>query len=215
MSANDILMGTSVPAAKFVNPGDSIRGQVLKVESAQQRDFDTGELAFWKKSGQPMMQAIIDIQTDLRDPAIEGDDGIRRIYVKDHGAPYVKGSGRIRDAFRDAVISAGAKGIEIGGFIDECTYTGPGQGKGAIPPKMFRVRYRPPQQGAPSDQVFAGQQPQQGYQTTVVPGAYSQQQQPAASFHGGYQPQQTPANSILNAMGGQQRPGAGQTEPPF
>lgn len=209
MSANDLLMGSSVPAAKFLNPGDTVRGVVAREpQSSQQREYNPdgpGELAFWPKSGQPKMQATIDIQTDQRDPSIEGDDGVRRLYVKDHGAAYTKGSGRLRDAVRDAVVAAGAKGVEVGGYI-EVTYTGNGTGKGAIPPKLYRVTYRPPQQGAPSDQVLVGQQPQQG--------AYPQQpQQPAGSFHG-YRPQQTPANSILNAMG-QQRPVAGQTEPPF
>lgn len=216
MSANDIFMGTSVPSAKFKNPGDSVRGTVCREPISQQaREYDAdnpggGELAFWKKSGQPIMQAVIDVQTDQRDPLVEGDSGIRRVYVKDHGGKYEKGSGRIRDAFRDAVTAAGARGIEVGGYL-EVTYTGPGVGKGAIPPKLFRVTYRPPQPGQ-ADQQVVGAQPEQSQ--------YVPQQQPQTFAAGGYVPQQaqtytTSANSILGAMQANHQGGQQPAAPPF
>lgn len=215
MSANDIFMGSAVPAAKFANPGDSIRGIVVRDPVAsQQREYDrdnpgAGELAFWPKSGQPKMQATIDIQTDLRDPMIDGDDGVRRVYVKDHGGRYEKGSGRIRDAVRDAVLAAGAKGVETGGWI-EFVYTGPGVGKGAIPPKLFRVTYRAPQAGQQGQaQPAQTQQPQTfitpvGQPTTMTTTAAHH---PATSYA-------TPAGSILAAMQNHQGQPQ-QTEPPF
>lgn len=113
-SANDILMGGGgVPSAKFANPGDSVAGRIVAPPQAYQvRDYDRnnpggGELKFYP-SGDPIMAIYVDVATDLRDPSIEEDDGTRRVYIE----------GRyIKEDVRNAVRTAGAPGLEVGGTL--------------------------------------------------------------------------------------------------
>ncbi|GAB2457752.1 hypothetical protein [Xylanimonas ulmi] len=113
-NANDVLMGGGgVPSAKFANPGDSISGRITAPPQAYQvRDYDknnpgAGELKFYP-SGDPIMAIYVDVQTDLRDPSIEDDDGTRRVYIE----------GRyIKEDVRNAVRAAGAPGLEVGGVL--------------------------------------------------------------------------------------------------
>jgi hypothetical protein len=133
-SANDLIMGGGAPAAKFPTVGTTIEGQIIDTTVSQQRDFATGDLKFWK-SGDPMMQAVITVQTDQRDPEIADDDGQRRLFVS---------SRAMREAVRDAVKAAGAKLIEPGGTI-KIQYTGDGAAEGNLnPPKLYRAKYTPP-----------------------------------------------------------------------
>lgn len=113
-SANDVLMGGGgVPSAKFPNPGDSIKGRILTPPSVyQERDYDPnnpgGGTPKTYPSGDPIMSIYVDLATDLRDPSIEDDDGTRRLFVE----------GRyLKECVRNAVRTAGAPGLEVGGVI--------------------------------------------------------------------------------------------------
>lgn len=118
-NANDVLMGGGgAPTAKFANPGDSIRGRIVAPPQAyQERDYvkdkpGGGDLKFYP-SGDPIMSVYVDVQTDLRDPSIEEDDGTRRVYIEGR---YLKAD------VRNAVRAAGAPGLEVGGTL-ELTFT--------------------------------------------------------------------------------------------
>ncbi|MBD5787129.1 hypothetical protein IF650_13155 [Cellulosimicrobium terreum] len=118
-SANDVLMGGGgAPSAKFANPGDSIKGRIVAPPQAyQERDYDRnnpggGDLKFYP-SGDPIMSVHVDVQTDLRDPSIEDDDGTRRVYIEGR---YLKAD------VRNAVRAADAPGLEVGGTL-ELTFT--------------------------------------------------------------------------------------------
>lgn len=148
--ANDLLMGSGTPAAKFDAIGTVVRGAIVKTGTAQQRDYQTKQPLYWKDgrpstdvTNEPMMQAVITVQTDQRDD--NNDDGQRAIYC---------GSRNMRDAVRDAVLKAGVKVIEIGGTI-AVQYTGGSGNTGD--PKQYIAEYKPPAIGVdllgqPADQ---------------------------------------------------------------
>lgn len=129
---NDFLESGGIPSAAFENIGDSWRGQVIRAAKVQSRDFETGELQTWD-DGSPKYQLNIDIQTDVRDPEINGDDGVRRLYVR----------GNLLQATRQALRAKSAK-LLPGGFI-EATYTADGTAskRGFQPPKMYTATWEP------------------------------------------------------------------------
>ncbi|GIH07483.1 hypothetical protein Rhe02_55500 [Rhizocola hellebori] len=142
-AANDLLMngGGGTKSAKFNTLGDVVRGTITddpKVTQCVKFDDDgkpTDEKAFWK-SGDPMMQIVVTIQTDQRDPDDEDDDGKRALHI----------TPRLQPAVRDAVKTAGAKGLAIGGIIAVQWTGGTGHGKGNA--RQYAAAYQPPQVGA-------------------------------------------------------------------
>lgn len=135
MDANSFLMGGGgAPTAKFPTPGTVVGGRITEPPTVeQQRDMQSGEKKFWS-DGNPMMQLVVTVQTDERDPSIEDDDGRRRIFVK----------GQMKNAVADAVRDAGAKGLEVGGALHvRYTHDGTPKQRGFSPPKQYAARYVP------------------------------------------------------------------------
>lgn len=143
-SANDVLMGGGGAAsAKFDQAGTTIGGRILAEPRVyQEREYDrnnpgNGAPKFYPKSGDPIMSVSVDVQTSARTDS--EDDGVRRIYIEGK---------RLKDAVRDAVRQAGAKGLEVGGEL-HVTYTGDGDAeKGMNPPKLYTARYVSASSGA-------------------------------------------------------------------
>lgn len=131
---DDLLMGSGAPSCTFPEIGTVWKGQVLAKETQQQRDFTTGEPKFYD-DGNPMQQVCITLQTDARDPERDGDDGVRKLYVR----------GQMLAAVREAVKAAGAPTVEIGGTL-AVQYIGDGepQKRGMNPPKQFKAQYKAP-----------------------------------------------------------------------
>lgn len=171
--ANDLLMGGGVKSAKFDTLGTTIGGRVVRpIQARQQTDFDSGKPKFYE-NGDPMMQIVVHVQTNLRDASDPSDDGVRALYLRGQGMA----------AARDAVKAAGGKGIEVGGELyqtwsgTEPNSRGRGQDK-----KVYTIRYSLPSgndalMSAPvistaSGQPVAYQQP--------VPAAPAYQPLPAA-----------------------------------
>jgi hypothetical protein len=130
--------GSGPPSFKFTNPGDRVTGKITEMKVVQQRTYSptgVGELKTWP-SGDPMMQLNITLQTILRDPAVDDDDGQRRVYVDGK---------RIRQAVTDAFAKAGEEGLSIGGTYTQ-TFTGydPDSKNPANPAKVYEVVYAPP-----------------------------------------------------------------------
>lgn len=142
---NDFLLAGGTPAAKFDTIGTLIKGTVVAAEKTQQIDFKTKKPKFFD-DGNPMMQAVITLQTDERDPSIEDDDGQRKVYVK----------GQMQAAVRDAVKASGAK-LDIGGTLAVQFYDEENTGKGN-PKKLYKAQYKP---GAPkvSDDLLGSDAP--------------------------------------------------------
>lgn len=188
-SLDELLAGNSAKAYFGANsqPGDTVTGVIEKIETTQVNDFQTKQPAFWN-DGRPKEQIHVIIQTQLRDPSVEDDDGRRSLWVKGWGIQL--------KAFREACMQAGVKTPKPGDTITE-TYVGLGErGNAPQPPKVFSFRIEPangvnnllngdqpqqPVQQAPQQPVM--QQPQQGYaqQQSVTP------QQPQQTPNQGYQ----------------------------
>lgn len=117
--ANDVLMGgAGSPAWKFEDPGTTHEGTIAAPPQAkQEREYDRdnpggGALKFFP-SGDPIMGIVVEVQTNEREPGNPEDDGKRTFYVE----------GRyIKEAVRNAVRAAGARGLEVGGHI-KVTFT--------------------------------------------------------------------------------------------
>ena len=137
MEANDLLMGGGVKSATFPDKqyGTTVGGLITRAPvTRQQTDYKTGEPKFFP-NGDPMMQIVVQVQTDLRDPAEPLDDGVRGLYLK----------AQMMQAVRDAVKAVGGKGLEVGGHLavtyvrDEPTPQGRGFDK-----KIYSATYRLP-----------------------------------------------------------------------
>lgn len=140
ISPDDFLMGAGgAPSAKFDTPGTTVRGKITDLQVRQQTDVRDRSPLTWP-NGDPKMQLIVTLQTGQRDPAVDDDDGERRVFVKGK---------RLTDATRDAVRNTGAKGLEIGGTL-AVTYVRDGQssGVGFTPPKEYTVLYERPNASA-------------------------------------------------------------------
>lgn len=202
-SADDFLMGGGgAPSAKFPTPGTTLSGRITERPTVeQQRDIKDGSKKFWS-DGNPMMQLVVTVQTDERDPQLEEDDGRRRLFVK----------GQLKNAIADAVRTAGARGLEVGGTLT-VTYTHDGTAtqRGFNPPKQYTAQYvaaaanalHTPDPGTVPQQYAAPTAPVAQQYAAPVPGLTPQQQAAAA---------QNPATAALLA---QQQAAQATTPPPF
>jgi hypothetical protein len=133
-SADDFLMGGGVPSAKFPVLGHTVSGRITEQPTVeQQRNYEDDKLKFWD-DGKPMMQLVVTLATNERDPENPEDDGARRLYVK----------GYMKNAVAGAVRAAGARGLENGGTLS-VTYTQDGEKKNPKfnAPKLFTAQYIP------------------------------------------------------------------------
>lgn len=189
--ARSLIMGTGAAGFSFNRPGDSVLGQIItEPKAVQVKKFGTNELDFWP-SGDPKMQTVFQVQTQWRNyegianpDRTQPDSGIRTIYLK--GKHFER-------ATKDAILAVGASWLDIGGWF-QATYTGDDyNSKAGIKPKMFEVRYRPPQQQAQQPAQGYGQpQGYQGYgQQPPAPPQPPQQAQPNWQ-QAGWRPDQQP-----------------------
>lgn len=133
MDANELLMSGGIKSIGWKdNPiGHTVIGTIVDQPKAEQmKKYESEELDFWP-SGDPKMQILVTIQTDLRDPADTTDDGKRRLHIPP----------RMMKPVREAVQRASAPGLAIGGRI-AVRRTG---GTGATgSPFEFAAEYAPP-----------------------------------------------------------------------
>lgn len=180
-SLGDLLAGNSAKAYFGANsqPGDSVTGVIEKIETTQVNDFQTKQPAFWN-DGRPKEQIHVIIQTQLRDPSVDDDDGRRSLWIKGWGIQL--------KAFREACRQAGVKIPKPGDTITE-RFVGLGpQGNAPQPPKVFEFHIEP---ASSVNNLVNGNQPQQSGMQQAQP-TYPQQQyapqQPMQAPNQGYQP---------------------------
>ena len=129
---NDFLEGGGIPSAAFDDVGDSWEGTIVRLEKQQGRDLETKELQTWD-DGSPKFIILIDIQTNVRNPDIPGDDGVRRLWVR----------GNMLTAIRSAMRVTQSK-LRTGGHL-KVSYVRQGEQKkrGLNPPKLYEAEYTP------------------------------------------------------------------------
>lgn len=131
-NVNDFLLAGGVPSAKFPNVGTLVKGVVVSSEVTQQTTLDGTPKTF--DNGDPMRQVVITLQTDERDPSIDGDDGQRKLYVKS----------QMTAAVREALRNADAK-LEVGGVLAvKFDSEEPNKKAGLSPKKVYVAQYKPP-----------------------------------------------------------------------
>lgn len=147
MEADDFLMGGGVKSAAFPTIGTTVSGRVVRAPEVRQQTTPEGAPKTFD-NGDPMMQLIVQIATDERDPQDREDDGTRALYIKS----------AMLAAVRDAVRRGGAKGLEVGGLLS-VQYTGDGEKKRSAfnAPKLYAASYTPPAAAAAND--FLNNQP--------------------------------------------------------
>lgn len=182
-SLGELLAGNSAKAYFGANsqPGDTVTGVIEKIETTQVNDFQTKQPAFWN-DGRPKEQIHVIIQTQLRDPSVDDDDGRRSLWIKGWGIQL--------KAFRDACRQAGVKIPKPGDTITE-RFVGLGQrGDAPQPPKVFEFHIEP---ASSVNSLVNGSQPQQPVQqgSQQPPVQQSQQDYPQQQY-APQQPTQTP-----------------------
>lgn len=135
-SVNEYLLSGGVPAAKFPEIGAIVKGTVIASEVSQQTDYATNAPKFYD-DGKPVMQVVVTIATDERDPSVENDDGTRKLYVR----------GQMTAAVREALRQAGAR-LEVGGTLAvQYASDKPSEKRGFNPQKIYKAQYVPPASG--------------------------------------------------------------------
>lgn len=182
-SLGDLLAGNSAKAYFGANsqPGDSVTGVIEKIETTQVNDFQTKQPAYWN-DGRPKEQIRVIIQTQLRDPSVDDDDGRRSLWIKGWGIQL--------KAFREACRQAGVKIPKPGDTITE-RFVGLGpRGDAPQPPKVFEFHIEP---ASSVNNLVNGSQPQQPVQqgSQQPPVQQSQQDYPQRQY-APQQPTQTP-----------------------
>lgn len=142
--ANELLMGSGAKSCKFDNLGDTWVGTIADTPTAKQMTkYQSTELDYWP-SGDPKMQIVVPLQTDVRDPSDPSDDGRRVLFIPP----------RMMGPVKEAILRSGAKGLQVGGRLAVRWASGSGQGEGN--PKLYTAEYAPPQVEMP---ITGGQQP--------------------------------------------------------
>ena len=145
MSNNDVSSffgGTGIPSAKFPTIGTVVTGTITEPPvQSQQSEIGTGKPLTWD-DGKPRLQLVITLQTKERDPEIEGDTGIRRVFCT--GTKVSEGGG-MKGAFQ----RAGIRDLPVGGALT-IKYSHDGQRSSAAysPPKQYEVTFVPPNPAA-------------------------------------------------------------------
>lgn len=207
-SLGDLLAGNSAKAYFGANsqPGDSVTGVIEKIETTQVNDFQTKQPAYWN-DGRPKEQIHVIIQTQLRDPSVDDDDGRRSLWIKGWGIQL--------KAFREACRQAGVKIPKPGDTITERFVGLVPRGDAPQPPKVFEFHIEP---ASSVNNLVNGSQPQQSGMQQAQP-AYPQQQyapqQPMQAPNQGYAPAPVdPWNPPAQAQPAQQvRLGQPQVDP--
>lgn len=142
--ATDFLTGGGKPTFKFSNVGDTVVGTLVACEKNQQTEPDGTLKWFDEAKTKPLQQLVMTLQTDLRDSAIDNDDGQRRIFVK----------GAMREAVAAAVKKAGAPLADGGKLAVRHTGTKPAEIRGHSATKLYEAMYEPPPKVAEDVDTF-------------------------------------------------------------
>lgn len=205
-AANDLLFGgggghpalkvglAKAPNPPHTQPNEFVGGRIVGGPRTFEVKDQAGNPKTYPKSGQPILGVAVDVQTGRIDPTVEGDDGVRTLYVE----------GAWRDAFNsrrkavvEAVRAAGRDGLAVGDEL-YIAWTHTVETGAPQPAVNYVAKYVPasasaanallqspapaPQQtyAAPAPQYAQPAPPTPAYPSAAQPG-YGQPQQPYAA----------------------------------
>lgn len=153
-------------------PGASITGTILDMAEVQRTNFDTKQPEFWD-NGDPKMQYRVTLQTTLRDPENQYDDGKRDLYLDGRRKANDNGTKSRLFAVLDAVRQAtGGQNLQKGATLTVTWVSGMGF---SGDPRNYEASYVPPAMslgGQPGQEQAA---PAQQYQPAATQQGYAQQ----------------------------------------
>ena len=154
IGAEDLQSGVKWWGGKGCEVGDKISGLVVSASKEQQRDFDTGALLEWD-NGDPRMESVVIVETDLRDPELENDDGTRALHLRGGNYEVAEGSGVSGEkALLEAINKAGVRceaGVKITAAISGMAKP---TGRGRNPAKLWTIKLEKAAPGIDADDIF-------------------------------------------------------------
>lgn len=120
---------------KDTPPGTSITGTIVNVTTMQVTDYITKQPKTWD-NGDPMLQAVVTIQTSLKDDA--EDNGMRAIYIKLWGQQ----NRALGDAVRKTGRTRASEALTIGSTFT-ATFTSTAPSKMGSPTKLYEYNIQP------------------------------------------------------------------------
>ncbi len=142
---NDLLNGKSIPSISFKDAkvGDSFTGIIAELETAQVRNYETGEPEFWD-GGNAKLQIVVTLDTEYSDNA--EDDGQRKVYL----------FGQKLAAAKSALKAAGVDKLEKGSTFT-ITYSGtkPATNKKYNDVKLYSIDIVPAKSNPAVDNLLA------------------------------------------------------------
>lgn len=143
IGAEDLQSGTAWWGGKGCVVGDVLSGTVISAGKEQQRDFDTGSFLEWD-NGDPRMETVVVVQTDLRDPEREADDGRRALHLRGGNYDVDTGSGQAGEkALLEAINKSGLRcdtGVKLSAAI---TGMAKPTGRGRNAAKLWTFKLEP------------------------------------------------------------------------
>lgn len=150
---DDLLGGRTVPSASYRGqPPIRWEGTVVGAKKMPAFTYDPskpgnrGAQKYWD-DGNPVEHTWVTIQTEIRDPSIQDDDG-QRILVLDSKAK--------RDAMNEAVRQSGGRFGKGSWVLMEYYATDPQSKNPDNPRKLYRAQHRPPAPQPATNDPWAG-----------------------------------------------------------
>lgn len=162
ISPEDVIFGGgSAVSAKWEQVGAWVGGPIrIRPRTYHAKEYVPGQPGggrpLFKQNGEPVYGVRVDVQTTQHDPAVDGDDGVRRMHLD---------KWRQLEAVGKALNEAGVTKLETGGEL-WVQWTGeerdPNGGQSA---KTWNAKYRPPGVAVPDNA------PTYSYAPAVAPAA--------------------------------------------
>jgi hypothetical protein len=140
IGAEDLRSGTKWWGTTKEQMGAEVTGLIVSAEKAQQTDFDTGQGLEWE-NGDPRMESVIIMETDIRDPEVEDDGGTRALHLRGGNYEIDEGTGISGEkALLEAMQKSGLR-CEAGVVIKaKITGMAKATGRGKKPAKLWTIR---------------------------------------------------------------------------
>ena len=154
IGAEDLSGGVKWWGGTGCGVGDVLKGIIVSASREQQTDFDTGAPLEWE-NGDPRMESVVIVQTDLRDPEMDNDDGTRALHLRGGNYKAAEGEGQAGEkALKEAISKAGVRadaGVKIQAAI---TGLAEPTGRGRKPAKLWTIKLEPAEAGIDADDLF-------------------------------------------------------------